>query len=536
MNEIPRFLPAQKLNFIDQLVGYFSPSAGIERARARAKLSSFGGYEGGRRNRRGTQNWRPRVGNADADLLPDLPELRARSRDLARNMPIATGAIATVVTSVVGDGLRMQAAVDREALGLDDEAADAWERAAEREWKLFSRTADFSTVQTFEGLQALALRATLESGDVFAVRRFRQDKGDIYGTKLQILEADRVSNPKYAADINELSGGVEISGGIPRAYHVTNQHPGAIIRQALEWTRVAARTNDGEQAILHLFHRLRPEQTRGIPYLAPVIQYIKQLGDYSDAEVRAAVVSAMFTVFVTSNVDQTEHPVVGERPSGEGLGQNEVKLGSGAIVQLNGGEDVKFADPARPNGQFDPFFQAFVRQIGVALELPFELLVKHFTASYSASRAALDMAWQFFKCRRQWLGSSFCQVIYVWFLDEAIAKGRLTAPGYFDDPAIRLAYAGSRWIGPGRSTVDALKDAQADQAYLDMNIISREEIRAERYGDRGTWENLVPQLGREQQLRNDEGLRDPQAAAPGGAQQTNPDEANRIDAAGGSTV
>ena len=46
-------------------------------------------------------------GSADADLLPALPELRNRSRDLARNNPLAGGAINTVVTNVIGTGRRL---------------------------------------------------------------------------------------------------------------------------------------------------------------------------------------------------------------------------------------------------------------------------------------------------------------------------------------------------------------------------------------------------------------------------------------------
>lgn len=123
------------------------------------------------------------------------PDLRSRSRDLARNAPIATGAINTTVANVIGEGLRLQSAIDYETLGLTEDQADAWERAAEREWRLWCKRADFSGVQSFGELQALAFRSMLESGDCFAVRRYRQDAGGTYGTKVQLLEADRISNP-----------------------------------------------------------------------------------------------------------------------------------------------------------------------------------------------------------------------------------------------------------------------------------------------------------------------------------------------------
>jgi capsid protein len=47
---------------------------------------------------------------------------------------------------------------------------------------------------------------------------------------------------------------------------------------------------------------------------------------------------------------------------------------------------MSFEDPKRPNTALDGFVQAVFQQIGIALGLPFEILVKHFTASYSAAR------------------------------------------------------------------------------------------------------------------------------------------------------
>jgi lambda family phage portal protein len=499
-------------NWLDRVVGYISPQAGVARLRSRAILSMLGGYQGGRRDRRGTRNWRPKEASADADVLPDLPDLRARSRDLVRNAPIATGALATVVTNVVGDGLQMQACVDYEALGLNEEEADAWERAAEREWKLFCRGADFSGVQAFSDLQGLILRSALESGDVFVVRRYRKDPGDAYGTKLQVLEADRCSNPGRAADTDKIAGGVEVDAdGVPVAYHVTDKHPGNLRAGALTWTRIDARTPEGKQTVVHAYDRLRPELTRGVPYLAPVIEHLKELANYSEAEVTAAVIAAMYTVFIETGADETDAPIAGE--AGSGNAANEVTLGNGAVVSLAPGEKANVANPGRPNAQFDPFVTAFLRQIGVALELPFELLIKHFTASYSASRAALEMAWQAFRRRRTWLARRVCQVVYEWFIEEAVATGRLAAPGYFASPLVAQAYCGARWLGPGRPSVDQTKDAAADREYLALKVTSREEIRAERFGDRGDWEALAKQLAKEEQTLEAAGLGSP-APAP----------------------
>jgi lambda family phage portal protein len=489
----------------DRVVGWLNPDRGLARLRSRAMLaaatgdSRAGGYEGGRRDRRGTKRWRPPEGSADSDTLPDLPDLRSRARDLERNVPIATGAIATKSTNVIGTGLALQACVDHEFLGITEDAADTWERQAEREFKLACKSIDFTSVQDFAELQYLAFRSADQSGDVFAVRRYRKDAGDVYGTKIQLLEADRVSNPSRGADTQEVAGGVEVNkDGVPQAYHVSDRHPGALVGKPLAWSRVPARTAEGRRTVIHLFERTRPDLTRGVPYLAPVIELLKQLGDYSDAEVRAAVLTSFVTWFIETAVpdDGTAAPVIGEKDAT--LADNEIKLGNGAVVGLAPGEKASAPAPVRPNPQFDPFFLAITRMIGVALEIPQELLIKHFTASYSASRAALEMAWQSFRRWRAWFAARFCQEVYEWVIEEAVATGRLSAPGFFADPLVRQAYLGANWIGPNRASIDPLKEANADTADVALGVKTREQICLERTG--GRIEDKARQLVKEAAL------------------------------------
>ncbi|WP_440640269.1 phage portal protein [Bradyrhizobium sp. PUT101] len=526
MREVSKTARAVQPTLLDRVIGAIDPERGLKRLRARTMLALAGGYKGGRKDRRPTKLWRPEGASADADTLPDLPDLRARTRDLERNAPLATGAIATATTNVAADGLQLQANIDVSVLGITPERADEMEREQEREWRLFCKTADFTRVQHMDELAPMAFRASLQSGDVFIVRRFRKDAGDAYGTKLLVIEADRVSNPGRAADTDEVAGGVHFStDGVPIGYHVSDRHPGALVRPGqLNWTEVPARSGTGLRTVIHLYDRLRPELSRGVPYLAPVIEHLKQLSDYADAEVSAAVVSAMFTGFIKSDVDDSADPIVGEKDAA--LAENELKLGNGALLSLNPGEDVTFANPARPNEKFDPFFQAFCRQIGVALELPFELLIKHFTASYSASRAALEMAWQFFRKKRGWLARNFYAEVYGWMMDEAVASGRLDRPGYFDDPLIREAYLGAEWIGPQRASLMPKQESDADKQDVEAGFKTIEQVCMERTG--GEFEKKHAQRVKEQRLRREGGLlaAQPGAAAPSPAQGSEDDPAD----------
>jgi len=90
-------------NGLDGLVGFFSPKAGLKRRmfREAIKLSDkFGAYRGAEKNRM-RSSWIPGGGSADQDIIPDLPDLRERSRDLNRNDAHASGITNTMTTNAL---------------------------------------------------------------------------------------------------------------------------------------------------------------------------------------------------------------------------------------------------------------------------------------------------------------------------------------------------------------------------------------------------------------------------------------------------
>lgn len=493
----------------DRVVGWFAPQWARKRQVARFQMAATGSYMGASKARRALTEWITSAGDADADILPDLATLRERSRDLIRNNALAAGALNTKVTNVVGTGLRLKASIDRDQLGMSDEQAQAWEMAAEREWRLWSEGQDCDIERTlrFTDIQSLAFRSVLENGDVFILLPMKE-RPDGYETRVQMVEADRVLNPDFKADSVETAGGVERDeSGAPVAYHIASAHPGNWLnRKALAWERVLAfGTKTGRRNVIHLYHKVRIGQTRGVPDLAPVIESLKQLGRYTEAELMNAVVSGMFTVFLKTETG--DDALAAMEPTSEVGGSSsdkDYKLGYGAMLSLGTNDSVEFADPKRPNQSFDPFVLAILRQVGVALELPFELLVKHFTASYSAARAALLEAWKFFNARRQWLAAGLCQPVYEAVIEEAVLKGRLAAPGFLADPGIRKAYLGSEWIGPARGQIDELKEVQAARERVDGGFSTEARETAQMTGS--DWERDHKQRVRESEARKADGL------------------------------
>lgn len=506
-----------KNTWLDKAIAWVDPDRGVVRMRNRTTLALAGGYNGARKDKRAFEEWSVTDGDADADIIGDLPELRERCRDLTRNNPLAAGALNTKVTNIVGTGLRVKSRINSDHLGITQEQATTFEGAAEREFKLWAKSieCDLNRKLTFNQMQALALRSVYENGDTFALLPFKERPGGPFGTKVQLVEADRVSNPDYSADTAKIVAGIEKDeDGAPHLAFISNQHPGSKpgVIDDMKWQPVKFFSDTGRPRVLHVFHHLRIGQTRGVPDLAPVIELFKQLGRYTESELMAAVVSGMFTVFVTTEDGEGDlsnlMPGVTEGSSGK---DEPYKLGPAAIVGLSENESISTANPGRPNDKFDPFVLAILRQIGVALELPYEILIKHFTASYSASRAALLEAWRMFKTRRQWFAAAFCQPIYEAVITEAISRGRIAAPGFLTDETIRAMYLNTIWTGDAPGQLDPLKESNAARGRIEGNLSTEERETMEITG--ADWELDQRQRTRERQRHKQDGTTQQPATA-----------------------
>lgn len=433
-------------------------------------------------------SWIPGLRSPDADLpASERDTLIARSRDAQRGHLLARAAIGRMRTCVVGTGLVCYAQVDAEYLGITPEQGQELNSQLNRIWEMYALNpleCDAESTLNHYQLQALVLLSSLVNGDVFVATPYIERQSTVFSTRLQLIEADLVSNPNDTLDTERLVDGVEFDEyGSPIAYHVaTNYRHGRIVTAQRRWQRLPAFGSEtGRRRTLHVMcDKERPGQKRGAPWLAPVLEPLQKLERYSSAELMAAVLSAFFTVFIekTENYAEGTMPMAfmdSEDPS-DNESSDTIALGEGAIVDLGVGEKPTIANPARPNAQFDPFFTSVVKQIGAALQLPMEELLLHYDSSYSAARAAMLQAWRYYNERRWWLTSMFCQPSRELVIDEAVARGMIELPNY-GDPFMRKAYLQALWIGPARGAIDELKEAKAARERIEIGV-SNEAMEA----------------------------------------------------------
>lgn len=162
--------------------------------------------------------------------------------------------------------------------------------------------------------------------------------------------------------------------------------------------------------------------------------------------------------------------------------QSSIELGPGAIIDLNPGEEVQFADPKHPNTGYDDFTNATIRLIGAGLEIPPEVMMKQFTTSYSAARGALNEFWRTCSMQRDWFTDDFCQPVYEEWFAEAVARGRIHAPVFFTDPARRKAYTACAWNGPARTDLNPVQEVDAAIKRVDAGFSTAQEETAQMTG------------------------------------------------------
>lgn len=510
------------MSFLDKVEERISPAAALRRAQIRNQITRLNvetdvletkgmildtvlgagvensGYSNGGASRRKSwaKKYHSRSLSPKSDIEKNRKLLRERSRDLTMNAPLATAAVNSTRTNCVGSGLIPKPKIDYEFLGISQEEARELERLIKKEFALWAESSlcDNNDQNNFYELQQIAFTDWLRNGEEFVLIKYGRVQPYMpYRLRLKLLEGDRVcTNGSFDGEYdgsdgkekngNYVMNGVEIDKeGRVVAYHICSQFPGEDGITEKKWTRVQKRgKRTGNPNILHIFNGERADQYRGVPFLAPVIESLKQLTRYTEAEIMAAVINSMFSIFIRTEDaggvsdfsgvdDETEEDEIREEDD------DEIELGYGTVNFLKVGESVEAVESKHPSVNFGTFVSAVSNQIGAALEISPEVLLKKFSNNFSASKGALNETWKAFKMRRKWFVNDFCQAVYELWFSEAVSAGRIKAPGYFNNPLIRKAYTNATWNGPAQGQLDPLKEVNATVKRLQHGLSTRED-------------------------------------------------------------
>lgn len=453
-------------DLLDKTIGFFSPQAELKRMAARQLVHKSRSQYAAAKTSIQSGTWNPADDKVNTVLANSLSTLRARARQLVRDMPAMATAVQRVEEFTVGDGLQLQARVKdpstgKLAKGINQKIEDAWKRWCEE--------ADAGGRLHFHEIQQLATRQDTEVGEYIVVKQFTQARGRFLPFQLLMLEPEQLSG--YGATPlpgNEVYQGVEYDprNGKAQAFHFDDPE---------RWRK--PRRIPASQVVLG-FRTLRPGQLRGVTPLAPALLLAHQLRDFLEAEIASAQKAARWLAFVNSQDPEAAMNAFGAvaqpRTDSDTYDQYTMDMGHAVVDFLHSGEKVTIADHNRPGDAFEPFVKFLLRSFAAAAGVTYELVSgDYYDAKYTAARVSrMDML-KGIKIRRGRLVRQLCEPIKKEFFDWAVMTGRLDLPNYMANQA---AYQRSVWMEPGMEHLDPLKEGRAESDAVKDKLRSPQEV------------------------------------------------------------
>lgn len=425
---------------LDRVIAWIAPGWARQRIenrlRARALVDYYDGATVGRRG----ASIRRTLADANSISEATLSRLRAGSHDLVRNNPLARRFIDVVVSNVVGTGIQPQ-------FMRGDERAENIESVAAR--FLRSTDCDAAGLNTYGGLQALALRTIAESGEVLIRRRIRRlSDGLEVPVQFQVLEPDYLDERRDAPQLpngGRIVQGVEFDAiGRRRGYWLFKEHPGSHRYMSLDSSFVPA------SEVLHAYRTDRPGQVRGIPWLAPVMLRLADLADYEDAQLVRQKIAACFVGFYKESFSGV-YPTGTEDEDGSIIDTFE----PGMFERLPPGSEVEFGNPPVVEG-YEEYVRVSDRRIASGTGVSYEALTGDLSnTNFSSAR----MGWiEFQRSIAAWTNlmmiPQLCGPLSNWFLEGLVLAG-------VDTDGVTV-----RHVPPRREMIDPTKEVPAERAAI----------------------------------------------------------------------
>lgn len=446
--------------------------------------------------------------------IVDYDLLRRRSKQIFFDNLYARGLIRRLITNIIGTGLTLEATPDKDTLSLDSEYIAQWSERVEKRFSFWSKNpklCDFKKLRTFGAIQRQAEMMAMVSGDVLCVLRVSTSGLPT----IDLIDASKVQSPmndtmhaQAKNRGNKITRGVELD---PNGRHIAfyvRQDDGSYIRIASEGARTKRK-----QAWLHYANEKLIDDVRGQPLLSLVVQSLKEVDRYRDAEQRAAVINSMIAMWVKKTEDKIGSlPISGgavrrdiKETQNDSQGRKDVQFSSnmpGMILQeLQQGEEPVSYDTRRPNVNFQVFESAIIDAIAWAHEMPPEILKLSFKNNYSASRAAVQEFQIFIDKKCSEIADEFLNPIYQEFLVSEVLNGSVQADGLLESRTnqqlwhIYGAWMSCDWAGVVKPSVDLYKEVKAHELMLDKGLITYE--KSARYLTGMKYSKVVSQLKKE---------------------------------------
>lgn len=439
-----------KLNWFERAIEFASPSIALKRQQALLHAQHLRSYDAAARGRR-TDSWRVTGASANTEIGAAAATLRNRSRELSRNNPFAKKAVQSISNNTIGTGIR--AKITARSKTNKQRVHDAWIAWSDK------TACDADNRKTFYGIQKMVMRAVIESGDCFVLKKI-DPKGKV-PLKLQVLEIDYLDMSRHDS-IGTTDGVFDFYGirfnkkGERIGYWLYESHPGESI-----FVRGLTSKLVPSSSVIHVFEQLRPGQQIGVPFGVSSFLRARDMDEYNDAQVVRQKIAACYSVFIQT--DATISTSV-EREEME-------RVEPGVIQQLGAGESVHFGQPPTVEN-FAEFHRTIMQGIGAGFGTTYENITGDYSkVNFSSGkmghiehhRNVEDWQWNL-------IIPQLLDPVWDWFVEAADLVG------------VPVSGVTASWTPPRREMIDQAKEVKGILGAVRMGLMSvQDAIREQGY-------------------------------------------------------
>lgn len=441
------------------LLAYIAPQFALKRAQARHLLAA---YEAAKP----TRTHKPKRSTESADVAVHLAgkSLREQCRYLDENHDIVTGLFDRLEERIVGgQGI----GVEPIPISLHGEVHTELAAQIKNAWAEWSLKPDTSGEYSRPQLERHVCRTWLRDGECLG----QMLMGPVlhYQYLTQVPFALEAIEPDYLPfDLNDQAKG--IVQGIQRNawrrathYHLHKSNPAELYNSLKFETKAVP-----AERMIHIAHRKRLHQNRGVPMLHSALIRLMEIKDYEESERVAARISAALAMYIKKG--NPDMYVISDSAKAQ---DRTFPIAPGIVIDtLLPGEEVGMIESNRPNTFLESFRNGQLRAVASTTRMGYSTLARNYNGTYSSQRQELVEAQLGYDLLQHEFIDSWCRRVYRNWLAMAIASGVIDVPVDVDPASLFSAV----YQGPVMPWIDPRKEADAWEIMVEAGFADEAEV------------------------------------------------------------
>lgn len=435
--------------------------------------------------------WDVPIVSADAAIYQNLNRMKARCRDLYRNNDHIKGAVRLIVSNVIGPhGFRLSSKLTLKN-GERDRAFNSRLQARWLQDGKLRHSPELTGRMNRRDIGALWMTQLVVDGEAILIKHPGTGKNRARFA-VQFVDPARLdwTHNKRLPNGNEIRMGVEVDGdGTPVAYwflnHDPNDYPFGYNGNVQRHTRLPA------SRVMHDFFVEAPNQTRGVPIIASPAVRAHMLARFEEAVVVGMRIAASKMGFYKYSEDSPA-----TAPGDDEDYDLKQEIEPGMFEQLPRGVSVEPYDPAYPPAEIAAVTKQFLQGMASGIGVDYVSMSNNLEGvNYSSIRAGSIEQRAVYRA---------LQKFYVEHCEERVFIDWLRIQQFQENDLpmskVDRLLSEESWdfVGRGWQWVDPLKEVNAHEKAIALNLTSRGRIIAETYGL--DMEDVLDEISEEKKL------------------------------------